>query len=266
MTDTLPKTIPLDFHFTRLTLSEIQPTLQQHAQTLSSPIDSFLEDHILTSNHYHIRLDQIIIGWTAIHQGSLMTQFGLFPQHKRYGQPAFQRARKLETVQAAFVPTCDEFFLAHALDDYRQLEKQAYFFQRDPQAPRYQAPFPLLHRQAQARDIPTIQSLSGTFFDKIDQRIQDGQLYLSHRDGECVGFGIIDRSVLLTGVASIGMYTVESFRGLGIGTAVITFLMDVCAQQGLQAIAGCWYYNHLSKKTLEKAGLFTQTRLLKVSY
>ena len=27
-----------------------------------------------------------------------------------------------------FVPTCDEFFLAHALDDYRQLTKQAYFF------------------------------------------------------------------------------------------------------------------------------------------
>ena len=29
------------------------------------------------------------------------------------------------------------------------------------------------------------------------------------------------------------------------------------------AIAGCWYYNHTSKKTLEKAGMLTQTRLLK---
>ena len=34
----------------------------------------------------------------------------------------------MEQVQSAFVPTCDEFFLAHALDDYRQLAKQAYFF------------------------------------------------------------------------------------------------------------------------------------------
>jgi hypothetical protein len=40
----------------------------------------------------------------------------------------------------------------------------------------------------------------------------------------------------------------------------------ICAQQGRRPIAGCWYYNHLSKKTLEKAGLFSQTRLLKFLY
>jgi RimJ/RimL family protein N-acetyltransferase len=256
----------IPFRFRRVNLSDIRPTLEQHARSLPSPIDSFLEDHILASNHYQILLDNTIIGWASIHEESLMTQFGLFSPHKQHGQQAFQRARKLEHVQAAFIPTCDEFFLAHALDDYRQLEKQAYFFQHDPQARRYQAPFPLVHRQAETPDIPTIRSLSGEFFDKIEQRVQDGQLYLTHRDGECVGFGIIDKSVLRPGVASIGMFTVEPFRGLGIGPAILTGLIDICTQQGLHPIAGCWYYNHRSKKTLEKAGLFSQTRLLKILY
>jgi RimJ/RimL family protein N-acetyltransferase len=257
---------PMEFHLARVSLADIQTTLEQHARSLPAPFDSFLEDHILTSNHYHILLDDMVIGWTAIHQEALITQFGLTPPHQQHGQRAFQRVRKLEFVQAAFVPTCDEFFLAHALDDYRQLEKQAYFFQHNPQARRYQAPYPLVHRQADASDIPTIQALSGAFFDKIEQRVQAGQLYLTHREADCVGFGIIDKSVLLDGVASIGMYTVESFRGLGIGPAIITFLSDACRQQGLRAIAGCWYYNHRSKKTLEKAGMFSQTRLLKILY
>ncbi len=39
-----------------------------------------------------------------------------------------------------------------------------------------------------------------------------------------------------------------------------------CRQKELHPIAGCWYYNHNSKKTLERAGMVTQTRLLKVDY
>lgn len=89
---------------------------------------------------------------------------------------------------------------------------------------------------------------------------------MTHQNGDCVGFGIIDRSVLYDDIASIGMYVVEFFRGGGIGTAIIAYLQDICIRQGLRPIAGCWYYNHLSKKILEKEGMFSQTRLLKISY
>ena len=44
--------------------------------------------------------------------------------------------RRLESVGAVFVPTCDEFYLSHAIDDYRQLLKQAYFFESIEDAPR----------------------------------------------------------------------------------------------------------------------------------
>ena len=83
---------------------------------------------------------------------------------------------------------------------------------------------------------------------------------------DCVGFGIIDPGRLIPAVGSCGMFTVEAYRNQGIGPAIITHLMDRCAERGLRPVAGCWYYNHRSKKTLEKAGLFTQTRLLKISY
>lgn len=256
--------------FVPLPLAEIQLTLQQHIAAFSSPIDSFLEDHILASNHYAIRRDEQQIGWASVHQQALLTQFALFPSYKRLGQRIFPLARKLEEVQAAFVPTCDEFFLAHALDEYRQLEKQAYFFQYDPQSQPYQPPLALQHRQATMADLPTFQSHAGDFFDKIEQRLCEGQLYITERElastTECVGFGIIERGSLLPDVGSCGMFTVAAHRNQGIGPAIITHLIRRCSELGLRPIAGCWYYNHRSKKTLEKAGLFSQTRLLRISY
>jgi len=96
------------------------------------------------------------------------------------------------------------------------------------------------------------------------------QLYITERATssatECVGFGIIDQGRLVREVGSCGMFTVEAQRKQGIGPAIITHLIRRCAELGLRPIAGCWYYNHRSKKTLEKAGMFTQTRLLKISY
>lgn len=247
-------------------LAEIEPLLQQHLTALASPVDSFLEDHILASHHYRILGDEQWIGWTAVHQGLLLTQFALLPAYRQLGQQIFAQVRKLETVQAAFVPTCDEFFLAHALDAYRLLEKQAYFFQRSPDRQPDQPPLALRHRPASAADIATIQQLSGDFFDRLEQRVAAGQIYIAQRDDEPVGFGIIETGRLCLGVASCGMFVVEAARRQGIGAAIIAYLMGRCTEMGLKPVAGCWYYNHNSKKTLEKAGLFTQTRLLKISF
>jgi GNAT superfamily N-acetyltransferase len=174
--------------------------------------------------------------------------------------------RKLEQVREAYVPTCDEFYLAHALDDYRLLEKQAYFFQARPAAQRPPVPPKLTHRLARTDDLTQIATLTADFFDRAEWRVADGQIYVAERDGAPFGFGVIERSMLYPAAASIGMITVEAHRGQGIGTAIIGALLDECERQKVTAIAGCWYYNHFSKKTLEKAGMFTQTRLLKISY
>lgn len=260
----------MKIQFTSVALAEIQPTLQQHISALPSPIDSFLEDRILASHHYEILADEQRIGWTSVHGESLITQFALLPAYRHLGQAIFAQVRKLEMVRSAFVPTCDEFFLAHALDEVRQLEKQAYFFQHSEQREPYQSALALHHRQASREDIPAIQQLSGDFFDKLEERIDDGQIYISERElpasSEIVGFGIIDKGRLCLGVASCGMFVVESARRQGIGAAIIAYLIGRCAELGLRPVAGCWYYNHNSKKTLERAGMFTQTRLLKISY
>ena len=97
----------------------------------------------------------------------------------------------------------------------------------------------------------------------VDERIVGTE---SERDGTGVGFGVRVKSRFYADVACIGMYTLEPYRNTGAGTATIALLIDECARRGLRAVAGCWYYNHASKRTLERAGMVTQTRLLKIEY
>jgi RimJ/RimL family protein N-acetyltransferase len=252
--------------FKLTTLQDVSDTIKQHLSSLPSIIDSFLEDHIVTSHHYKIFLGAEDAGFTSIHQGSLITQFVLKPAFKHYGQSIYSQVKKLEEVQAAFVPTCDECFLSHALDDYRTLAKQAYFFAASPSALPEPMPTTFRLQQADKSDLERIKAGSGDFFADLEGHIRRQELFLTLEGDTCVGFGLLDKSELLTDVASIGMFVIEQFRKQGVGTATLRLLIAECQRQNLRAVAGCWYYNHLSKKTLECAGMFSQTRLLKVEY
>jgi GNAT superfamily N-acetyltransferase len=256
----------MDIQFAGVELTEIRDAVREHLETLPRQIDSFLEDHIVGSAHYHIVIDGARAGFASIHKGALITQFSLAEPYQRYGQSVYTRLRKMETVREAFVPTCDEFFLSHALDDYRQLSKQAYFFTARGEAvsPDVSAGYAL--RPAEPRDSERIREFSGDFLEDVARHVQAGEVFLTHRNEDLVGLGLIVPSKLYRDVASIGMFTIEAFRGAGVGTATIALLIAECRRHGIRPVAGCWYYNHLSKKTLERAGMVTRTRLLRIEY
>jgi RimJ/RimL family protein N-acetyltransferase len=243
--------------------NEIRKRTKEHLNSLPSAIDSFLEDHILESAHYRIFISDEEAGFASVHKGSLLTQFSLSFGFRNYGQAVFSQVKQLEEVQAAFVPTCDEFFLSHALDDYRQLNKQAYFFATPTDLLEYSS---YILRQAVASDLKVIREGSEDFFGEVQSYIDKEELFLILLEDKCAAFGLVDKSVLLEGVASIGMFVVEAFRQQGVGTATLRSLTDECKKQNLRPVAGCWYYNRPSKKTLERAGMFSQTRLLKVEF
>src|SRR5829696_3355666 len=256
----------MNFRFAPVEFSEIRNEVIKHLASLPAAIDSYLEDHILSSNHYRIVVEGENAGFASIHGGNLITQFALSDAFKRYGQPVFFQLRRLEEVQSAFVPTCDGFYLAHALDDYRQLAKQAYFFAAPPAVGEAIASNRYSMRPAAIDDADFVRQESGDFFEHLERHIAAGELFVTLRDEESVGFGILVKSTLYEDVASIGMYTIKRLRRAGVGTATITMLIAECRRRSLRPVAGCWYYNHRSRRTLQRAGMYSATRLLKVDY
>lgn len=247
-------------------LAAIEPDLKRHLAALPSAIDSFLEDHILESSHYRIVVDQMCAGFTSIHQESLITQFALVPPFRRYGQAIFLAVRRLEQTRSAFVPTCDEFYVSHALDGHRSVVLQAYFFSAlDGDAGTAPGKADSL-RLALPRDTDVIRAETGDFFEPVERYLAKDELYLTLREGERVGYGLMVRSALYDDIASIGMFALAPWRRQGVGTATMSMLRDECRRRGLRPVAGCWYFNHGSKRTLEAAGFYSPTRLLKIDY
>jgi GNAT superfamily N-acetyltransferase len=143
------------------------------------------------------------------------------------------------------------------------LKKQAYFFAAGDEIA---SPGELTLRPATAADLELVKRESGDFFAEAEGHIARGELFVTLRGEEPVGFGLAIRSALYPDVASIGMFTIERHRRSGVGTATIALLIRECRRKGLRPVAGCWYYNHRSKQTLERAGMHSSTRLLRVAY
>ena len=256
----------METHFAPVAFAEIREATRQHLRVLPSAIDSFLEDHILASNHYRIVVAGETAGFASIHEERLITQFALAEPYRRSGQALFAELRQMEQVRSAFVPTCDEFFLAHALDDYRRLAKQAYFFATPPDVGEAVATDRYTMRPAAMDDADLVRQESGDFFAHLERQIAAGELFVTQHGEESVGFGVLVKSALYEDVASIGMYTIERFRQARVGTATIAMLIAECRRRSLRPVAGCWYYNHRSRRTLERAGMYSSTRLLKIDY
>ncbi|MFC4098690.1 GNAT family N-acetyltransferase [Paenibacillus xanthanilyticus] len=233
---------------------------------LASPFDSFLESYIRDSAFYVLEADSgEQAGYYAIHDKERLTQFYMRPAYLMHAQRVFGEVLERHAVASLFVQTGDELLLGMALDRDLTIHKQAYFFQDSGAAIDGEGlPDGETFRPAVMADAVGIRRMCGDFLDAYERRIGDGELFVYERDSMLVGLGIVERSGLLQDAASIGMFASEAFRRQGVGRTVIRELMRWCRANGIRPLSGCWYYNEASKRTLERAGMVTKTRLLHV--
>ncbi|MGB1252776.1 MAG: GNAT family N-acetyltransferase [Candidatus Promineifilaceae bacterium] len=249
--------------FEQITLAESHPAICRHLEHgLSAPIESFLEDHVVASTHYQMLIAGEVAGFASVYDGRLLTQFMVASRFRPKSTQLFTAARQLESVNTAFVPTCDELFLSQALDASTKVEKQAYFWQVGEGVISAENPL----TRATSADLDLIIQHTGDFFDDPSTLIKRGDLFISHRNNEIAGYGLIERSRFYLATGSIGMFVVEKHRQQGVGTDIIRALIHECRRQTLRVVAGCYYFNHASRNTLLKAGMYAQTRLLKIHF
>lgn len=242
---------------------EIIDFIQDYICSLQSPFDSFLEERILQSTFYKINYNGEIVGYYAIFKDYLLTQYYIKVPLYSKSQDIFEQVFSNHQITSIFVPTSDEFLLSTVVDNDYKIKKQAYFFQDS----KIHIPQEKLNKSGQFRkadisDADKILEVSTDFLDRLEERIDEGQIFVFIKENNILGVGIIERSILQEGYASVGMFTNEDFRMQGIGRTIIHYLKEWCYSNNLTPISGCWYYNINSKLTLESAGMVTKTRLL----
>jgi GNAT superfamily N-acetyltransferase len=257
----------MNFEFKQCTMQDITHLIDVYIKTLSSPFDSFLDDHIVSSKFYTINKDLETIGYFAIHEDKMITQFYLKHRYISLGQKIFDEMLQTFNLVNAFVPTCDELLLSLVLDKEVVVKKQAYFFQ-DGKLPSDSSNLynSGIFRIATKEDISEILRVTTDFFDKLEERVEREEIFVLMENAILIGAGIIEKGRVLKGYTSIGMFTNEAYRQKGIGRTIITNLKNWCYENNQIPICGCWYYNTKSKMTLESSGFVTKTRLLNIEF
>ncbi len=254
--------------FTSCNWDSIRESVQRYYAEHNILADAFWEDHVRKSNFYRMEQGGAVIGWFAVYAESILTLFWVCPEYADAAQELFFRARKYESVREAFVPTGDEFFLGLAMDYYTAVEKQAYFFRYTQREARDTIPNIVFTPADLVKDAESLNRAEG-FFDDDLKNIRSGvaeTLFLAKQNGTFVGFGVAEYAAILPGFASIGMYVLREHRQKGIACGILTALQDMVKTRGLTPISGCWYYNHNSKKSLESAGAYAASRLLRFHF
>ncbi|MEM5632484.1 hypothetical protein AAHH69_28195 [Bacillus toyonensis] len=100
----------MGFYFKECKQSDIGELIQRYVSTLSSPIDSVLEEHILNSVFYTINYNSEVAGYYAIHSNQSLTQFYLDLSYYNESQEIFNNVLSEYSIQSILVPTCDELF------------------------------------------------------------------------------------------------------------------------------------------------------------
>jgi len=246
---------------------ELHPYVEDYITTNKITVDSFWEGNVIESNHYKMVACDEIVGFFAIHENSTITLFNVFVPYANQAQELFARVKKYENVTNAMVPTGDEFFISHCFDNFAKIEKQAYFaIYTDKEIPKERKKALNLRIADIDKDCETLK-LSGDFLDGIIKELRNGadyiEIYIVEYDGNVVGFGVIDYGRVFKDVSSIGMYVCEQYRQQGIAANILEHLKWICVEKGYRVLSGCWYYNHNSKKSMESAGAYSKTRLVR---
>jgi predicted acetyltransferase len=243
---------------------DIQSLVAEYYVNNKIIVDSFWESHVRESNYYKMMYENEIIGYFSINSGTILVLFNVLEKYRNISQELFIIIKKFESIKEALIPTGDEFFISHAVDNYVKLEKQAYFSIYTDKKPKKIIPIEL--KLADIKKDMEILNLCHDFLkEEIENvnNLMDEEVYIVTHENNIIGFGIIEYQQIVNIYASIGMIVREEYRQKGYGANILYELNNIVKSKGKTTISGCWYYNHNSKKAMESAGAYSKTRLLR---
>lgn len=249
---------------------EIRDVLNSHMNSLAYPMDSFLENSLTESEIFSIVKEETIIGYAAV-QGDYLFFFHIILQEFQSAPEIFEEFCKGYNVSRVQVMTQDALMVALISEwEYKKTKCACYFIDGEtlhkPDTQISEAIF----RKAIIDDIKLIEEKTEGFFNESNplrnpdrtliKNIESGCVFVLMDRNELLGCGSVEKGVYFKDCVSIGMVTVREKRKSGVGQTILWHLKEWSYENGLKPIAGCWYYNVLSRRTLEKAGMIAVSR------
>lgn len=244
------------FKFEKTDISKVFDIVKEHASTLSSPWDSFMEENLLKNDACLISADGVVVGYASLNNDTLFSFYVVKSYYRFAPDILFDFVKKfnIAVVQAL---TNDSLFMGLLMEwDCVVKDRGGCFFSDNGRLPKpsIMADNPRF-REAEASDIANIILRTQDFFEKHEMRIAEKTLFVLEDGDELMGCGLVEVGKIHTDCVSIGMITCKGHRQKGVAKMILWHLKEWAYQHSLRPIAGCWYYNVLSRRCLESSGM-----------
>lgn len=242
-------------------LEAIKEIIKSHIDSLPYPMDSWLEDRLLESVIYKLMYEDRCIGYAGIIKETLQF-FHVLREYFRYAPDLLERIVSEKSIKRVFVMTQDSLSSALLIEWDFNKEKQACWFTDSGRLEKTPELKNVVFKVAVDNDILRIRKVCGDFFDEasggfssLEERIAAGTIFVLEHNEDLWGCGIVEKGLFCTNHVSIGMYTNPQYRKKGVAKTILLNLKEWAYKNKLKPVAGCWYYNTLSRKSLESAGM-----------
>ena len=243
-------------------LQSAMDVVLSHIESLSYPLDSWLEDALAGSEIYVFIDCTSVVGYCAAKERVLQF-FYVLPSAYRYAPALFERTVKDLQIEKAMVMTQDRQMCALIAEwEIDMLRLGCWFTDSGEEVQNDSIAQSADLRTAEQGDTKRIREASGDFFDEtsggftsLEERVDAQTIFVLERGGEMLGCGIIEAGLLCRDYVSIGMFVCPVHRQKGVAKTILLHLKKKVYARGGKPIAGCWYYNTLSRRALESAGM-----------
>ena len=251
-----------NFCIKKSTFDEVSEAIDAHISSLAFPMDSYVEDVLLNEEIFCIRHDEKLVGYFVIEEQALQL-FHVLREFRRYASELMERAVTTYSLQKIHVMSQDSQLCALLIEwDYTVERWGCWFTDSGAEVDRAATCADAVLRAAGRDDLDTIEEATdgclneeGGGFCTMEQRVDAGTIFILEDDGVLLGCGIVEYGRICKDYMSIGMFVCPQHRQKGVAKTILLQLKDYVYAQGKKPIAGCWYYNTLSRKSLESAGM-----------
>jgi len=243
-------------------LSGARGLINHHLDALAFPLESWVEDNVFKAQISLIEHEGKLIGYAATKKNILET-FHVLKEHYRHAPAAFSGVIETKNIERVRMMTHDYFLAALLAEwDYDKVKGACFFIDTANPKSLKNETFDEGFRIALPGDLGAIRTVSGEFFEEpgggfntLEERVAAETIFVIENGAVLTGCGILEKGRLCPGFASIGMFTNPDYRNRGVAKKMLVNLKKHVYRLGLTPLAGCWYYNTLSRRSLEAAGM-----------
>lgn len=235
----------------------------EYLSQLVEPQELYLEMMIWNAESISIIIDSQIAGYFIQKENSLL-EYYIRKNYLPVNDVVFSKMLKEFEIKTIYCKSFDHLLLASSLRHVSKVTEIGYHFRDFDESIAFTEDETIKTRFGNLNDIPDIEIFMEGIFNDIDELqmvIKNNNLMIFEKNNTIIGFGIFQKTVPNFNWFDIGMAVKPEFRKKGTGTYIISYLKNYCLERGWRPTCGCDIKNTASKKTLEKAGIYSKHRL-----